>query len=147
MNIENIWVLLILNPLEWWWTDKTDGVISLNHAFSLYCEKCCKNEHELNWMVSVWAVSVCVCKCCRQHNVDSIHDLLSLVERVEPAMLVWLSLRTFCSRGSEISWDHIVLCLCLARCQNDRKADCKQALVFVIRMSGQAPALHLCVIH
>lgn len=47
---------------------------------------------------------------------------------------------TFCSKGSEISLVVIVLCLCLARCQNERKTDCKQAmaLVFLIRMSGQA---------
>ncbi len=60
---------------------------------------------------------MCMCKCSRQHYVDSFHDLLSLVERVVPAMDVWLRLRTLCSRGSELSLDHIVLCLCLARCQ------------------------------
>lgn len=63
-----------------------------------------------------------------------------LVKRAVPTMVVWLSLRTFCSKGSEISLVHIVLCLCLTRCQIERKTECKQAmaLVFFIRMSGQA---------
>lgn len=81
---------------------------------------------------------------CGQHDAmqtPSISVIFPLLfERVVPAMLVWMGLRTFCSKGSEISLVVIVLCLCLARCQNERKTDCKQAmaLVFLIRMSGQA---------
>lgn len=132
MKIDNIWLVFNLNPLKWWWKDKTDDdVISLNHAFNLYCNKCCKNEHELNGVFEeacAWTAEQCglclyayasaaMCLSCGLHPWSS----LSLVERVVPAMVVWLRLRTLCSRGSEISLDHIVLCLYLARCQKQQE--------------------------
>lgn len=101
-----------------------------------------------NWVV--WAMPVYMCYNMSALQLCSQHDVLYapsasvifplLVERAVPAMVVWLGLRTFCSKGSEISLVHIVLCLCLARCQIERKTECKQAmaLVFLIRMSGQA---------
>jgi len=95
-------ICTVISAVKWTWIE-----------WCLWRSMCLNSGAELCGLCLYAYASVAMCPSCGLHPWSS----LSLVERVVPAMVVWLILRTLCSRGSEISLDHIVLCLCLARCQ------------------------------